>query len=73
MQLGDSSSLQDFKQLFQGADFHTGLELAFSSTPEGALAARIGDREVRCPALRRWQLLAKPLHHSVTGSPARSV
>ncbi|KAK9806684.1 hypothetical protein WJX73_008043 [Symbiochloris irregularis] len=45
-QLGDESSLHDFKQLFSGADFHQGLELSFSSTPEGALSTRIGDKEV---------------------------
>lgn len=45
-QLGDEASLQDFKQLFSGADFHQGLELSFSSTPEGALSTRIGDKEV---------------------------
>lgn len=46
VQLGDEGSLQDFKQLFTGADFHQGLELSFSSTPEGALSTRIGDKEV---------------------------
>ena len=46
-QMGDSDSLGDFKQLFSGADFHNGLELSFSSTQEGALATRIGDKEVQ--------------------------
>lgn len=46
MQMGDNESLGGFKRLFDGADFHNGLELSFSSTPEGQLAARIDSRDV---------------------------
>ena len=46
-QMGDKESLGEFKKLFDGAQFRNGLELSFSSTPEGALAARIDDKEVR--------------------------
>lgn len=46
MQMGDNESLGEFKRLFDGADFHNGLELSFSSTPEGQLAARIDSRDL---------------------------
>jgi hypothetical protein len=40
-------SLPQFEQLFEGADFRKGMELAFTSTKAGGLAARIDSRDVR--------------------------
>lgn len=43
---GDVESLPQFEQLFEGADFRKGMELAFTSTKGGGLAARIDSRDV---------------------------
>ena len=39
-------SLPKFEQLFDGAQFRKGMELAFTSTKAGGLAARIDSRDV---------------------------
>jgi hypothetical protein len=50
-QAGDTESLPKFEQLFEGANFRKGMELAFTSTKSGGLAARIDSRDVsRTPA-----------------------
>ena len=46
-QAGDTASLPHFEQLFEGTQFRKGLELAFTSTKSGGLAARIDNRDVR--------------------------
>jgi hypothetical protein len=43
---GDVESLPQFEQLFDGTAFRKGLELAFTSTKAGGLAARIDSRDV---------------------------
>jgi len=43
---GDVESLPQFEQLFEGAEFKKGMELAFTSTKAGGLAARIDSRDV---------------------------
>ena len=39
-------SLPKFEQFFDGAQFRKGMELAFTSTKAGGLAARIDSRDV---------------------------
>ena len=46
VQAGDAESLPKFEQLFDGAQFRKGMELAFTSTKAGGLAARIDSRDV---------------------------
>lgn len=42
--------LDDFEARFAGADFHKGMEVAFSNTRSGGLALRIAGKDVRAPA-----------------------
>lgn len=42
--------LDDFEARFAGADFHKGMEVAFSNTRSGGLALRIAGKDVRTPA-----------------------
>ena len=46
LQDGELGALSDFEALFLGAKFHKGLEMVFTNTQAGALALKIGDREV---------------------------
>ena len=41
--------LDDFEARFEGADFHKGMEVAFSNTRSGGLALRIAGKDVRAP------------------------
>lgn len=50
MQEGDTESLPQFEQLFEGAQFKKGMELAFTNTKSGGLAAKIDNRDVRSTA-----------------------
>ena len=43
--------LDDFEARFAGADFHKGMEVAFSNTRSGGLALRIAGKDVRGPPL----------------------
>lgn len=52
MQVGDERSLAEFERLFEGVAFHKGLEMAFTSTKAGGLAAKIGDNDVRLSSLQ---------------------
>lgn len=47
LQEGDTESLPQFEQLFEGAQFRKGMELAFTNTKSGGLAAKIDNRDVR--------------------------
>jgi hypothetical protein len=49
-QAGALAPLDDFEARFAGAEFHKGLEVAFTSTRAGGLALRIGSKDVRPPA-----------------------
>ena len=44
--------LDDFEARFEGADFHKGMEVAFSNTRAGGLALRIAGKDVRAPTLK---------------------
>ena len=51
MQAGDKQSMPEFERLFEGTEFRKGLELAFTSTKQGSLAARIDNKDVSSHAL----------------------
>lgn len=51
LQVNDENSLVEFERLFEGVNFHKGLEMAFTSTKSGGLAARIGNSDVSPTAL----------------------
>ena len=53
-QAGAMQPLDDFEARFAGADFHKGMEVAFSNTRSGGLALRIAGEDVRA--------LASPTH-----------
>jgi len=56
LQAGDKDSLPQFEQLFEGAEFRKGMELAFTNTKAGGLAARIDSRDVSgdCVLICAW-------------------
>ena len=64
LQVGDTESFGKFEAMLKGAPFRKGLELGFTSTPEGGLAARVDNKDVR-PA---W-LLAAVWATSAAGPP----
>ena len=45
-QVGDTESFAEFEGMMRQAPFRKGLELGFTSTPEGGLAARVDNQEV---------------------------
>ena len=56
-QVGEVAKWQEFEKQFEGADFRKGLEIAFTSTKQGALATKVDNKDVSSSLrIQGWSL-----------------